>query len=359
MEYLFISGITLSFLLITLLVLVRKKHDSHKILILFFGLAILSISYILYKYLNTENSYISIFSEINQTVPILYGLLIYYYTQSIIYPDFKIAKKVSLIVIIFLFYLGMILIRKFTSGQESYSISRYFFLLKPVFNLFMIWKVHLLILKVQKEDFWNSKNQHFRTWLSIMLIGTIIVCLLAILGFIFQTKYPKVLKDYGDFWICSFLAVLIFCLCIVAMKTGTFDSKAWWPKTLSSKIEKDRLNEKANLDKSYYDEITRLILKERLYLDPDLTVSKLAQLMELPIHKVSSILNERGNTSFNELVNKYRVEEVKKMIVDKNNDHLTLLALGLTAGFNSKSSFNRIFKDIVGMTPTQYKKLKM
>ncbi|MCD4696832.1 MAG: helix-turn-helix domain-containing protein [Bacteroidales bacterium] len=55
-------------------------------------------------------------------------------------------------------------------------------------------------------------------------------------------------------------------------------------------------------------------------------------------------------------VNNYRVEEVKRLMAEGKHEHYTLLAIALEAGFNSKSSFNRIFKEFTGSTPSHYKK---
>ncbi len=58
--------------------------------------------------------------------------------------------------------------------------------------------------------------------------------------------------------------------------------------------------------------------------------------------------------NFYNLVNDYRVEEVKKRMVDPKYRHLTILAIAYDAGFNAKSSFNTVFKEKTGMTPSEY-----
>jgi len=63
--------------------------------------------------------------------------------------------------------------------------------------------------------------------------------------------------------------------------------------------------------------------------------------------------------NFYTFINEYRVEEVKKRLVDHQYDHLTFLAIAYECGFNSKSSFNFIFKKSTGMTPSEFKKKRM
>jgi len=75
----------------------------------------------------------------------------------------------------------------------------------------------------------------------------------------------------------------------------------------------------------------------------------------MSLHDVSEVINTGMGVNFNELINRYRVEEVKRRLVDPKNDHLSLMAIGLDSGFNSKATFNRVFKQIAGMSPSQYK----
>nr|WP_271711474.1 helix-turn-helix domain-containing protein [Marinigracilibium pacificum] len=74
--------------------------------------------------------------------------------------------------------------------------------------------------------------------------------------------------------------------------------------------------------------------------------------------KLSTILNQKMNTSFYDFINTARVEEVKRKINDSNHSHLTILGIALESGFNSKSSFNAIFKKYTGMTPREFKNQK-
>ncbi|NPD45591.1 AraC family transcriptional regulator [Lentimicrobium sp. S6] len=69
---------------------------------------------------------------------------------------------------------------------------------------------------------------------------------------------------------------------------------------------------------------------------------------------MSNIINQKHQKNFYEFVNQFRVEEVKKMMIDPQNKHLKLISLAYDAGFNSKASFNRIFKQTTSMTPSQF-----
>jgi AraC-like DNA-binding protein len=70
---------------------------------------------------------------------------------------------------------------------------------------------------------------------------------------------------------------------------------------------------------------------------------------------ISITLNNELNKSFHDFINEYRVEEAKKRLRDQQYDRLTILAIAMDSGFNSKSSFNRIFMKTTGMSPKEYK----
>ncbi|MGC9366431.1 MAG: helix-turn-helix domain-containing protein [bacterium] len=67
------------------------------------------------------------------------------------------------------------------------------------------------------------------------------------------------------------------------------------------------------------------------------------------------MINESLQQNFFNFVNSYRIEEVKKMLVDEVNSDRTILEIMYECGFNSKSSFNSVFKKQTGLTPSQYR----
>jgi AraC-like DNA-binding protein len=94
--------------------------------------------------------------------------------------------------------------------------------------------------------------------------------------------------------------------------------------------------------------------KEKPYKDRELTIFDLSEQLKIPRHFLSEVINEHLGKNFYTLVNEYRIEEVKKRMIDPSYKHLTILAIAYDAGFNSKSSFNTIFKQRTGQTPSEY-----
>jgi len=104
----------------------------------------------------------------------------------------------------------------------------------------------------------------------------------------------------------------------------------------------------------YIKKIEEFMQKEKPYLDRELTIYDLSDLLDIPRHFISEVINEHMGKNFYNLVNEYRVEEVKQRLLDPAYRNLTILAIAYDSGFNSKSSFNTIFKEKTGMTPSEY-----
>lgn len=89
------------------------------------------------------------------------------------------------------------------------------------------------------------------------------------------------------------------------------------------------------------------------YLQSDLGISQMAAQLQCPDHHLRKLINQRlGYTNFNAFLNHYRIEEARKRLIES---HLPVLSIALDLGYGSIASFNRAFKDIVGLTPTAYR----
>jgi len=93
----------------------------------------------------------------------------------------------------------------------------------------------------------------------------------------------------------------------------------------------------------------------RYYQYPELSLTLLAEKLELTTHELSRIINTALKKSFNDFVNEYRVADVVKKMQNPAFDHITLLGIAYESGFNSKATFNRIFKQMTGKSPVELK----
>ncbi len=102
------------------------------------------------------------------------------------------------------------------------------------------------------------------------------------------------------------------------------------------------------------EKVENAILVERMYRNPELTLTDLANHLGTNPSLLSKIINRSFGKNFNDYVNQYRVLEVKENLADPQNAHLTIMSLAYDAGFNSKATFNRAFKKFTGDNPKTY-----
>lgn len=123
-----------------------------------------------------------------------------------------------------------------------------------------------------------------------------------------------------------------------------------WDTSLSEPI--DRLQEKHLRE---FSRIRAHIVENGTYLDPGLTLEKLAREQRVSSGHLSRIINLYGNCSFNDFINVLRVEQAKAMLSDAEYDPYTIVSIGLECGFNSKSTFYAAFKKFTSLTPSQFR----
>lgn len=92
------------------------------------------------------------------------------------------------------------------------------------------------------------------------------------------------------------------------------------------------------------------------YQDAELTLSSLAEQLGIHPHELSRIVNIALKKNFNNFVNEYRIRDVTAKMQDPAYDRITLLGMGFDAGFNSKTTFIRAFKQLTGKSPAIYKR---
>lgn len=103
-----------------------------------------------------------------------------------------------------------------------------------------------------------------------------------------------------------------------------------------------------------YEKLTRTMTAEKLYTEPELSLSMLAAKLEVHPNYLSQVINAKEGKSFFDYINFLRVEEFKRLVELPGQEQFTLMSIAMDCGFNSKSSFNKNFKKIMGQSPTEY-----
>jgi AraC-like DNA-binding protein len=125
-------------------------------------------------------------------------------------------------------------------------------------------------------------------------------------------------------------------------------------KTAAGNYERSGLSPQQAKD--YHTRLLKLMDEKKPWLNGELTAGQLSQLVGVSVNHLSQILNKEQHQNFFDFINSYRVNEVIRKMGDTSNSHLTLLAIALDSGFNSKTSFNTVFKKVTHQTPSNYYK---
>jgi AraC-like DNA-binding protein len=101
-----------------------------------------------------------------------------------------------------------------------------------------------------------------------------------------------------------------------------------------------KLNDKTAL----FNQISKLVTDEKLYLEADISLSSLSQLIGKTTQTTSEVINQYAKRNFNDFINFYRIQEAKRLLLDTNSKHFTISSIAFDIGFSSLSSFNSAFK---------------
>lgn len=291
----------------------------------------------------------------------LWGPLLYLYTKSITRSEFHIRISEALHAIPFAVHLTLM------SGRfnlRSAAVKRAMVESYTVMSL-NEYRVHCLIMQglilayillCMRElaryrrdirDSMSTIDRHNLSWLTVVLFGYTA-------HWIFDTVYyvNHSLVGYGSREIAiAAMIVALFSIQILffksmrqpAIRFGVEDK----PKYQGSALTVEQKT-------AYLEQLERVMREQKPHLDPMLTLPVLARKAAIPPRYLSQILNESLNQSFFDYVNRRRIEEAKRMLMEGRDQGKSILEVLLEAGFNSKSVFNTAFKRYTGMTPTDF-----
>jgi AraC-like DNA-binding protein len=103
-----------------------------------------------------------------------------------------------------------------------------------------------------------------------------------------------------------------------------------------------------------FQKIRDAMAQQQLFRDPNLTLPALADAIGAPTYHISQVLSELAGNNFYDFINGYRIMEAKRLLLDPSKRHYTVLAIAFESGFNSKTTFNKVFRRVTGMTPTEF-----
>jgi AraC-like DNA-binding protein len=324
-----------------------------------------------------------IFALVNETIlplyefvfiPFTYGPLLYLYVKFLTTenPKFKWQYWLHLIPFIAVFTSAIVFHGRpvikldnffsndpFLSFRLIYGLS--FFISITTYSIiaFVLIRRHE---KNVKQLFSYTSARITLSWLKLISIGFYVTYVLVfIVGVyvIFKKELPY------DPTIVSYFGLTFFAFAFSSYgikQPGIFNELYADSKTrtrLKEHTEPEIKYERSGLKdtdaEKYVTRLLRHMDTKKPYLDADLTIQDVAESLNIPRHYLTQVINEKLNKNFYQFINEYRVEEVKKLLLDKDYQKFTITAIAFEAGFNSKSAFNSAFKEITGITPTEFK----
>lgn len=155
-----------------------------------------------------------------------------------------------------------------------------------------------------------------------------------------------------DHSICLTFTSVFFSLSFILVNTIVL-LKLTFPNFLNDTKKYQTTGLKETHTEEYIAKLEEAMEIDKIYLDPLLTMEKLAKKLVISKNHISQIINENFGVKYNDYINKYRINEAQRLI--KQNKFNSLLEVAYEVGFNSKSTFNTSFKKVTGLTPSQYR----
>jgi AraC-like DNA-binding protein len=129
-------------------------------------------------------------------------------------------------------------------------------------------------------------------------------------------------------------------------------------ETKSIAVDATSVTNSGALDPSIRSSLLKVVREnmqeQQIYLDNQLTLTRLAEIVGISTHHLSEVLNQHEDKNFYQFVNEYRVNYICEKM--KHDKEIKILDLAMSAGFSSRSTFNAVFKQFVKLTPSQYRK---
>jgi AraC-like DNA-binding protein len=303
----------------------------------------------------------------------LWGPLLYFYVSSLTIENFKFKKSSFLhilpviIVGIHRSTINVISVTNTTvlANNPNYIYNKIYYSLLAI-SLVSYWVLSLnLILKHRKNipfHFSNYTTRNSLTWLvfvmSLFLAFFLAEFFVPFFESIFNTKLIGVPTLSFNLTIFAFIIIFFGINQNVIYEADKED----FPEVEVDdfKNNSEGKYQRSALEKHQIETLLKSIHKylenRKPYLNPDFSLQMMSEDLNVSRQKLSQALNIGQLKNFYKVINEYRIEEVKRMLNNPEFNHLSVLGIAFECGFNSKTSFNRIFKEETGCTPLQFKK---
>lgn len=388
---LYLAGIFITFFLAALLAGKKGKSEADKILALW----LLVIGFhlgLFYLYVSGNYKYYPQLLGIEIALPLVHGPFLYLYTTAL--TQVRKIKTIGLLHFLPLVLTYLLMFRFFilTPADKIYVYENkgagYEWLTGPLLFVIIASGVGYIILSYLKlgKHKVNIENQFSNTdkinlgWLRYLIYGTAAIWIVIISGlndkYIFATAVayvffigyfgikqvgifsnpaiPEIIKDFTPANIPE-TPMNISPISEENLTEKPGDNKDIAEPTSSiSKTKYQKSSLRTEDAAKIHEELKKLMVNEKLYKNAELNLGDLSEKLDVHSNTLSQVINSFEDKNFYDYINHLRIEEFKKLVTDPSNNQYTLLSLAFECGFNSKTAFNRNFKKVTGLSPSEY-----
>lgn len=315
------------------------------------------------------------------------GPIIYFYTQSLLNQSFKFNKKHLIHLIPGVLYLIYNLI---IWVYDKLILKEYYFYENGIDKDFDSWhqisgQISMFVYFILSLLYYNrykkiivqvasNVDTVLFKWIKNYLIAFLIMLLLPHVFDIIIYFYPSANSYKDGWWFYLTFSLVLYYIAVtgysnsvhskIGFRMSVFDSK---PILLLNSFQNlEKIENVIEIDyedvgttklieiELWKQKIETLIQSEKLYENPELSLTEVARKLQTNTSIISKAINQGFAMNFNDFINKYRIEAVKKKFTNGEHKKSTLLGIAYDCGFNSKATFNRAFKKNTGFSPKDY-----
>lgn len=322
------------------------------------------------------------------------GPVIFFYVQSLLNPSFKFGKKEWLHLlpgILYLLYSLVIIV------TDKIILKKYYFLADGMDRDFDGWyqksglismilyfiislRYYKLYKKLMVQVISYADTVLFK-WVKNFLFAFLLMQLLQVFFYVASFAFPALDSYIGSWWFFFSFAVIFYYIAItgysnsietkVPFKLNLITYKPslllqnFYPENNTAtfiedaeiiEIENGETEKKPDIDllDEWKSKISVLMESEKIYEDPELSLTQVAKQLKTNPSLLSKIINQGFQLNFNDFINNYRITAVKEKLQAGEQKSQTLLGIAYDCGFNSKATFNRAFKKATGFSPKEW-----
>jgi len=355
------AGIVHGFYMAFLLNHNKKQNSANKYLAILLSVMSISIAHSVFVIPEIHKTLNDPF-RIKEPFLMLVIPLIWFYVKKLEHSRFRFSLKMSFHFLPFVLFMS-VNIPAFIQGSDS--VSALFLTQNSALFNGAIWSVLLIqysaylfqILKItQKVKVKAQQELSNIEHVDVSWLNTFLYAFIAIIV-VLAVMFAGAVHNFGTEWLNPLVSVVFALSIFILGYKGLFQQSIFSNSDVSEITEpiSEEGKKPKIIDIAISDNLKKYMEAQSPHRDSELTLTSLAKQVNMSRNQLSEVINSSLDSNFYDFVNKYRVEDVKQLMVNPKFKDFTIIAIAFEAGFPSKSTFNTVFKKFTGLTPSEYR----